>query len=163
MTNAKKVQAGLGLSTLKVFTTRSLLLTMTLIGALILTGCNVSVTSQTSTSKQEKYEIPPPSTGISVEEDALIRPGPPGNIWISNDGGKTVIHWQGTRNDRVKNYVVYRKGDADWQVIGRVPSFGDNSSVYVFSETTITGFTYAVSAVSTRGVEGPKQPADPAQ
>ena len=48
---------------------------------------------------------------LTNEQNAIIAPGPPGNLWFSIESGNKIINWQGTRDDTVSYYTIYGRCD----------------------------------------------------
>jgi hypothetical protein len=116
---------------------------------------------------EERSELPagvtPPRDpgGITAEEDAAIPPGPPGIVLVSHY--PELLHhieWQGTRDDTIRGYQVYRSCPGrDWEEIGFVKLRGDderNRATYVFEDRFDSVCDYTVAAVDHRGNPGPK-------
>ena len=72
-----------------------------------------------------------------------------------------LLSWQGTGEDIVVFYKVYRRQihTDQWDLIGTVPVAGDNQGGYEFRDVTIasapSAFEYAVSAQDHYGNESP--------
>src|SRR3989344_9224491 len=97
---------------------------------------------------------------LTNEQNAIIAPGPPGNLWFSIESGNKIINWQGTRNDTISYYTIYSRCDNESspKKIGQVKSIGDNSEMYSYTIKNDLGCDYSISATSLYGTEGPKEP-----
>ena len=96
---------------------------------------------------------------LTNEQNAIIAPGPPGNLWFSIESGNKIINWQGTRDDTVSYYTIYGRCDKDSSLkkISQIKSIGDNSGMYSFNIENDSGCDYSISATSFYGAEGSKE------
>lgn len=101
-----------------------------------------------------------PRLGITIEEDEKIVPGPPGFVKITHHGELHEIHWQGTRDDTILGYQIYRRCPREpWQRIGFVALRKDdprNAGLYKFKDHFSGNCDYTVAAVGPNGQPGPK-------
>jgi hypothetical protein len=102
---------------------------------------------------------PPVTRGITAEEDAGIAPGPPGEVRILHGGRIHRIEWQGTRDDTVRGYQIYRRcSGSPWQELAFVELHANdprNRDTYVFEDPFGAVCDYAVAAVAADGRRGP--------
>jgi hypothetical protein len=102
----------------------------------------------------------PPTGGISREEDAMIPPGPPGEVLVARNGDLSVVSWKGTRDDRIRRYQVHRRCDpGDSDPVGFVPLHPDderNRGEYRFEDRHRPRCEYTVAAVGASGRPGPR-------
>jgi hypothetical protein len=131
-------------------------------------GCDHSQdlgSSRALAADQSETELPatarPPAGGITAEEDAEIVPGPPGTVLVSHHPESLHrIEWQGTRDDTIRGYQVYRScSDSEWEPIEFVKLRDDderNRKTYVFEERFDAVCDYTVAAVDRRGSPGPR-------
>lgn len=100
-----------------------------------------------------------PEPGITIEEDARNVSGPPGSVKIKHDGVMHEIIWQGTRDDTILGYQVYRRCQHEpWQGIGFIRLREDdprNAGVYTFKDHYSENCEYTVAAVGPDGKPGP--------
>jgi hypothetical protein len=65
------------------------------------------------------------------------------------------LYWDGTGDDRIERYVIYRGRGSHWRKIGDVPSEGRNEGSYTFSDDdplpADREVAYGVKAVDGRG------------
>ena len=98
--------------------------------------------------------------GITKEEDEHIVSGPPGFVKVQNHGELHAISWQGTRDDTILGYQVYRRCQQEpWQPIGFVKLREDdprNSGTYLYNDHFPENCEYTVAAVGPGGKPGPK-------
>jgi hypothetical protein len=96
--------------------------------------------------------------GLTAEEDAMIPPGPPGTVSVSRENGFYVVQWEGTRDDTVIAYAVYRRcGAESWTPIARVPVRNPrNEGPHDWKDRMDASCEYAVAAVDANGREGPR-------
>jgi hypothetical protein len=103
----------------------------------------------------------PPAGGITAEEDAGIPAGPPGRVLVSHHPGSLHrIEWQGTLDDTIRGYQIYRRcPNGEWEEIAYLPLHDDderNRAVYLFEDRFDVVCDYTVAAVDHLGNAGPK-------
>jgi hypothetical protein len=97
------------------------------------------------------------TAGLTLEEDSKILPAPPGQVSTVFRNSTANIKWEGTRDDTVAFYVVYRKCQNDsWSAIAKLKATNNNQGVYEFSDKKEGACKYAISAINLNGKEGPK-------
>ena len=103
-------------------------------------------------------DAPPSVGGITADEDALIPAGPPGLVVVSQRDDAHVVQWQGTRDDTILGYQVYRRClPGEWTKIAFVEIHdGDNRNkgTYVFEDEFDADCEYTVAAVGRDGNPG---------
>jgi hypothetical protein len=70
--------------------------------------------------------------GISREEDASMTPGHLPRLTLERSDQGVRLLWNGTGDDRVERYLVYRGIGSDWREIGVVSAEGDHTGSYTF-------------------------------
>jgi len=104
--------------------------------AILATGCGGSTEGPVERPAPDEQATSQPSTpvppaGITLEQDALIPPGPPGTVNVSHRDDVHVVEWKGTRDDTIVGYEVYRMcGSGDWERIGFVALRTDDERNY---------------------------------
>ena len=102
----------------------------------------------------------PNDPGLSLEEDARNVPGPPGRVDVAHHDGWNTVEWQGTADDTIGGYEVYRKcGGTTWEKVGFVGLRKDdprNRRGYAFEERHDAVCRYTVAAVTPAGDPGPR-------
>jgi hypothetical protein len=96
--------------------------------------------------------------GLTTEEDAMIPPGPPGIVSVSRENGLSTVRWEGTRDDTVSAYEVYRRcGAGPWTSVARVPVRNPrNEGPHDWEDRIDATCEYAVAAVDADGRVGPR-------
>lgn len=114
----------------------------------------------TPNARAEQVEAPSADVGLTREQADESPAGPPGKVAVEHRGVLHVVTWDGTRDDTIRGYEVYRQSDAGaWERVGFVPLRADdarNRGRYEFSETLERTCSYAVAAVDAHGRVGPK-------
>lgn len=88
----------------------------------------------------------------------MIPPGPPGTVTVRHENGLYTLRWEGTRDDTVTAYEVYRRcGAESWEAVGRVPVRNErNEGPHDWEDRTDATCEYAVAAVDANGRVGPR-------
>ena len=88
----------------------------------------------------------------------MIPPGPPGTVNASRENGSYVVQWEGTRDDTVTAYEVYRRcGAESWIPVARVPVRNPrNEGPHEWKDRVEANCEYAVAAVDANGRVGPR-------
>lgn len=101
------------------------------------------------------------TSGISLEEDRIIPPIPPGNLQLDELNNSIEIRWQGTGLDIGVHYIIYRRqaNVQNWEAIAIIPTQNNNRGVYSFSDKEINNehsYEYTITIVDTYGKESPR-------
>ena len=97
---------------------------------------------------------------MTREQHDANPPGPPGRVVHARRDGVQVVEWDGTRDDTIAGYRVYRRrAGAAWTDAGFVPLHPDdprNRGRYRFEDRAEEDLEYTIAAVDAAGRAGPK-------
>lgn len=125
-------------------------------------ACN-AISTQNSEEGNKSLSVTPTQDGgdnggITIEQDSLIPPIPPGQVRAILFESFVELRWQGTGSDIDDQYIVYRRlSNSDyWEEISIVPVKDSNRGEYVFHDDTIESgisYEYAIAALNHYGKE----------
>lgn len=131
-------------------------------GVLACTPCAEAPRSPEVVATKPTHEpaAPAAASGSTREAQDLNPPGPPGTIRVERREGKSVLAWNGTRDDTIQGYQVYKRvGGGAWQTAAFVKLHADdpqNRATYSYSERCEETCEFTVAAVDAQGRPGPK-------
>lgn len=148
---------------------KPLFIALTLALICLLSACSITPVNKEQVSKTPvptiyKVTATPtdqslPQQGISLEESNKILPLMPATLTAEQHEGNVKLIWNGTGEDRVKMYEIYRNSNSStWNYLAGVRSTGDNTGSYSWTDSTVSvdvEYTYGIRAITDSGSKSP--------